>query len=127
MTVQFYSMKRVLFIALLMVFMVSGCTSPSPKFFGAPRTDLTVENSRFRVFHYPGSPEVEVHRLSFEARPGWSATQAKAARAIEIVTGCQLRDGSLAGDPAIITAEVDCYLAASGGQAMMSSSGHRTF
>jgi hypothetical protein len=93
---------------VIFLLLVTACTSPSPALLGAQSTDVTIENSRFRVFHNPGASKVEAHRISFEPLPGLVSTLAKAHRAIEIATGCAVRSGSLYGDQAIIEAEVNC-------------------
>ena len=83
-----------------------GCTSPA--MMGAWRHEITVDNSRFHIYHAPGNDAVEMHRVSFEALPSFAATASKAIRAVHKATGCMVRPGTLKGDPAIMTAEVDC-------------------
>lgn len=75
-----------------------------------PVSEVTVDQSRFRVFMQPSGNSVEVHRVSVEARPSLVVTLDRAYRAIEIATGCSVVGGSLRGDQAIILAEVDCVL-----------------
>jgi hypothetical protein len=97
--------KRMPLICLLLL---AACTRPSPAMLGAKGTNVTVETSRFRVFHYPGASKVEAHRISFEPLPSLVETLAKAHQAIEIATGCTVRSGSLYGGQAIFEAEVNC-------------------
>ena len=95
-------MRLILFLALGLM----GCASPS--MMGATRLDTSVGNSRFHVYYAPGNDAVEIHRVSFEPLPSFVMTAAKAIRAVQQATGCTIRDGTLKGDPAIMTAEVDC-------------------
>ena len=91
---------------LLLAVAVAACTSPSPRFMGAERLDVTVDGSAFAVFRR--ADEVEVHRTSREFLPKESVVLTRAIRAIEMATGCPVRPRSMKGDQAIITAEVDC-------------------
>lgn len=91
---------------LLIAVLISACASPSPRFFGAERRDVTVEGSRFAVFQR--ADEVEVHRISREFLPKESTVLTRAIRAIEQATGCPVRPRSMKGDQAVITAEIDC-------------------
>ncbi len=100
-------MNRLYPFAFVLCFL-SGCDSPAPAFLGGVVNEVTVDESRFRVFMQPGSRHVEAHRISFEPLPSLVLTLEKAYRAIEMATGCPVADGSLRGDQAIILAEVDC-------------------
>lgn len=93
---------------LSLLMLLSACASPG--FLGQPAAEVEVAGSTFRVYMRSGTGMVQAHRTSFEALPSRSLTLTKAARAIELATGCGLRPGTLAGDQAIITAEVDCIL-----------------
>ncbi|MGB5557879.1 MAG: hypothetical protein WBN04_07690 [Paracoccaceae bacterium] len=98
-------MKRGFLITLLAL---AGCASPA--FLGQPAKEVDVAGSVFRVYMRSGTEQVEAHRISVEPLPGRALTLAKAARAIEIATGCVIRNGSLEGDQAIVSAEVGCTL-----------------
>ncbi len=93
-------------IALACALVLAGCTSPSPRFAGTARQEVSVEGSRFIVFHR--GDEVEVHRVSPEFLPRQRDVFLRAIMAIETVTGCALRPRSLTGDQAILRASVDC-------------------
>ncbi|MFV2002995.1 MAG: hypothetical protein ACC619_08440 [Paracoccaceae bacterium] len=97
-----------IFSALVVLIVLAGCASP--QFFGARVREVSVDQSRFRVFMLPGGSSVEVHRVSVEVLPSLVLTLERAYRAIEIATGCGVVDGSLRGDQAIILADVDCML-----------------
>ena len=86
--------------------LLAGCDSPSPRFSGAAQQSVTVGDSTFSV-HRLGD-EVEVYRTSVEWMPSLSATLTKAEQAIVQATGCKVRPGTLVGDPALMTAELDC-------------------
>jgi len=77
---------------------------------GQPMQVVTIADSSFKVYMASGSSRVEVHRISFEPLPGKRLILAKAMRAIEIATGCEVQGRSLEGDQAIIKAQVDCVL-----------------
>lgn len=97
-----YGMKR---LALLLV-LLSGCDSPSLRMAGAAHRVVEVGGSRFGV-HWLGD-EVEVYRLSREFLPRLGPTSVKAGAAIRLATGCAVVPGSLDGDVALMTAEIDC-------------------
>lgn len=90
----------------LLVTLLSACDSPSPAFIGAEQTSVVIEGSTFSV-HRKGD-KVEVYRTSFEYLPPRAQVLARAERAIEQTTGCKVRQGSLLGDQAIITAQLQC-------------------
>jgi hypothetical protein len=94
-------------IIYFVVFLTS-CASVS--MLGQPMKEVVVADSTFRVYMRSGSQIVEVHRVSFEPLPSRILVLVKAARAIEIATGCGIQNGSLEGDQAIIKARVDCVL-----------------
>jgi hypothetical protein len=96
-------------ISLLVGVLLSACTSASLSMSGINPVDISIENSRFRIWADPDSSRVEAHRISIEVPPpGRAATLARGLRAIEQVTGCAVRAGTLAGDQAIMTAEIVC-------------------
>jgi hypothetical protein len=96
-------------ISLQIGVLLSACTSASLSMWGVAPVDITIGNSQFRIWADPGSGQVEAHRISVEMPPpGRREVLARGLRAIEQVTGCVVRAGSLAGDQAIMTAEIDC-------------------
>ena len=95
---------------LMMALIAAACDGPSPGFVGLPAREVTIDDSRFRVFKQSGSGRVEAHRISLEPLPSLVLTLEKAYRAIEFATGCIVVSGSLRGDQAIILADVDCAL-----------------
>ena len=96
-------------ISLLIGVLLSACTSASLSMLGVEPVDISIENSQFRIWADPAGGRVEAHRISVEIPPpGRAETLARGLRAIEQVTGCAVRAGSLAGDQAIMTADLDC-------------------
>lgn len=95
-----------IFLIIACALIVLGCTSPSPRFAGAARQEVTVEGSRFIVFRL--GDEVEVHRVSPEFLPRQRDVFIRGLTAIEAVTGCPVRPRSLTGDQAILRASIDC-------------------
>jgi hypothetical protein len=87
---------------------LAGCASPG--FLRQPMHAVDVSGSKFKVYMRSGTSQVEAHRVSAELLPSRVLIYAKAIRAIEIATRCKVEDGSLAGDQAIVTADVDCML-----------------
>ncbi len=82
------------------------CDSPSPRFSGADRREVTVGGSRFAVYRRGG--EAEAVRTSTELRPGRRETVLKGLVAIEAATGCAVRPRRWDGDAAIVRAALDC-------------------
>ncbi len=96
-------------IALCLVGLVlAGCDSPSVSLLGGEVQEVTIDDSRFRIFMQRGGNAIEAHRVSVESLPSLALTLNKAYQAIELATGCHVVDGTLRGDQAIILAEVDC-------------------
>ena len=94
---------RLIFLACASL---ASCASPSPAFMQGQRLDAEVDGSRFTIWR--AGEAVEVYRVSTEVLPKRSETFAKASVAIRRVTGCAVVPGSLAGDVALMEAEIDC-------------------
>jgi hypothetical protein len=101
---EFPAMTR----TFILVFLVglAGCSTPSPRFIGSDRMEVSVGAARFAV--YQRADEVEVLRISRTFLPKESAVILGAIQAIEQATGCPVRPRSVKGDQAIITAKIDC-------------------
>lgn len=93
-------------IALVLVFGLAACASPSPRFIGAASKEIEVAGSRFTVFRR--GDEVEAFRTSREWLPRQSEVFMRAEAAIRAATGCDVRPNSMTGDQAIVRAELDC-------------------
>jgi len=90
-------------VLILVVLMLAGCDSPGPGFGALPGTRVTVKGSTFAVRRNGGT--AQAIRLNAERRDGGMA---RGARAIELGTGCQIRPGTLSGDPAVVYARLSC-------------------
>lgn len=93
-------------LALLALFLLAACASPTPRYAGKARVAVQIDGSRFVLFRR--GAEVEAYRVSREDRPSETGVLLKAGRAIEALTRCPIASGSLTGDQAIVRAEVDC-------------------
>lgn len=85
---------------------LSACASPSPRMMSGEHHEIVVSGTAFTVFRK--GDEVEVYRTTPEFLPHLSEVFAKAEVAIRQATGCRVRDGSLTGDAALMTALLDC-------------------
>ncbi len=96
--------KPLVFLALAAS--LAACASPSPQLMRGTKHQAEVGGSQFTIWQK--GDVVEIYRTSPEALPRLSAVMAKAAIAVEQVTGCPVRAGSLVGDAALMTATLDC-------------------
>ena len=96
--------KHLVFIALTVI--LAACASPSPQLMRGQKHEAEVGGSRFTIWRK--GEMVEIYRTSPEMLPRLSAVMAKAAIAVEQVTGCPVREGSLVGDAALMKATLDC-------------------
>lgn len=92
--------------ALSLVLILAACDSTSPAVARWNRDTLEVGGMRFGV-HWSGE-SAEAYRTSKHLRPRLSEVMANARVAIEKASGCKVKDGSMGGDVAIVTAALDC-------------------
>lgn len=97
-------------VLLFAALVLAGCASPG--YLGVKPIKAEADGSTFLVYHHVGSVEVEAYRVSVEMLPSKRRVFKAAKKAIETATKCRVIEGSIYGDQAIITAEVDCYSAA---------------
>ncbi|MGC9419584.1 MAG: hypothetical protein ACP5EN_11510 [Rhodovulum sp.] len=88
---------------ILLVLALTACDSPGPGFGALPGTRVTVDGSTFAVRRNGNT--AQAIRLNMERRAG---VMARGFVAIEQATGCQVRPGTLSGDPAVIYAKLTC-------------------
>lgn len=88
---------------VVLILVLAACDSPGPDYVGIPPTRVTVDGSTFAVRR--NGAEAQAIRLNAERRPGVGA---RAFMAIERATGCQIRPGTVTGDPAVIYARLSC-------------------
>ncbi|MCR8724825.1 hypothetical protein [Frigidibacter sp. ROC022] len=93
---------RLLPLALLL----NACDSPSPAVARWDRATIRAGGMTFGV-HWNGR-RAEAYRTSKHLYPHLSEVMANAVVAIEQVSGCRVRPGSLGGDAAIVTAALVC-------------------
>ena len=94
---------------LLLPLALMGCDSvPSPigPVAGAPPRIVELDGSTFSVRHTDS--EAVAVRTNFDLRAKRGVILPRAGIAIEQVSGCRVRPGSLAGDVARIEARIDC-------------------
>ena len=91
---------------LLLPALLAACASPSPQMMRGERLQTVVDGSRFTL--YRKGDAVEIYRTSPEMLPRLSEVMAKAEIAVTRTTGCAVKSGSLRGDAALMTAQLDC-------------------
>lgn len=92
---------------LLLIFFFQACgASPAPEFFGATRTDITVNGRDYTVFQK--EERVEVIRLGYVKRGEHQEIRATMIELIPRVTGCKLRESTLQGDSGEMRGSLDC-------------------
>lgn len=96
-------MKRLTVLAILLV---AACDTATPGFMGADVSRITVDDMEFAV-RVRGS-KAEAQRKNFILRARYNAIAPKAGIAMERVSGCKVRPGTLKGDPSIMYAALDC-------------------
>lgn len=89
--------------ALLLCLLLAACDVPSPEMRGATKQVVTIDGSRFSV--YVLGDRAEAIRTNPEYRDG---IMERGYRAIRAASGCAIRPGSFAGDPARMTARLTC-------------------
>lgn len=94
------------FALVLLVALLASCASPSPQMMGGQQYHTEVGGSRFTLWRVGN--RVEIYRTSPEMLPHLSEVMAKAAIAVRQTTGCRVKDGSLAGDAALLKATLAC-------------------
>lgn len=115
----------------LILLVLAACNTVPPRWSGVPVHTVTIDESTFEIRHR--DPEVHVLRINSEWMPDMRTTSMKAARAIKQATGCPLAQGSLTGDPVMMTGLVSCgdgsvlrrYLEALAMEALMAYGQHR--
>lgn len=87
-------MPRPGLFALFLAF--AACASPSPEFFGASKTEVTVDGRAFTVFRQEN--RVQVIRHGYAGMAERRAIPEQMLRAVEQATGCKAVAESLQGD-----------------------------
>ena len=93
-------------LVIPLVILLTGCDSPHPRFMKVEARKVTVDGSTFKIRIREGY--AEAIRTNFERLPKIGDTFPKAAKAIEIASGCKVIPNSMKGDPALMVAKLDC-------------------
>lgn len=93
---------------LLALCALAACDSPAPTdpVWGTPAQVVTIGGDTFSVRVAGVSARAVRTNVNFQARR--ATTIPKGGQAIERVSGCRIRPGSLTGDIAQIEAQLDC-------------------
>ena len=92
---------------LILLAFLSACgASPAPEFFGATRTDVTLNGRDYTVFQK--GERVEVIRLGYARRGDNQQIRATMIELIPRVTGCRLRETTLQGDSGEMRGSLNC-------------------
>lgn len=89
-----------------LVVMIAACASPSPAFFGAQKTEVTRDGMRFAVFQK--GETAQAIRLGYANRAARRDMAMRLAVVMEEVTGCKIRQSTLAGDTTELRAKLTC-------------------
>jgi len=90
----------------LFLVLLAACGSPHPAFMSAQAQVIEVQGSKFQI-RIKGD-KAEAIRTNFEFVPKIGDTFPKAAKAMEIASGCTVVPNSMKGDPALMVANLDC-------------------
>jgi hypothetical protein len=90
--------------------LLAACASPAPEFFGATRSEITLQGIRFVVLRK--GDRAEVIRMGYLSRDERRPVPALMERAVTQATGCAVRPGSvrtgLPGDTGEARMSLDC-------------------
>jgi hypothetical protein len=95
-----------LMLALPFLALLAACDSTTPAVGKWNHAKIETGGMRFGV-HW-SVEAAEAYRTSKHLRPRLSEVMANARVAIEQASGCTVKDGSMGGDAAIVTAALDC-------------------
>ncbi|WP_299750123.1 hypothetical protein [uncultured Tateyamaria sp.] len=83
---------------------LAACNTPGPHFRGLPATTVTVDGSTFDV--RVRGRLAEALRTNMEYAPRFGPIRHRAAKAMELVSGCKVKE--VWGDQALATGILDC-------------------
>ena len=85
---------------------LAACSSPSPRYIGAPKVSLSVDGASIDV--YSDGLDAQAIRLNYE----WGFSSAKmerlGRRAIAEATGCRVDGRTVRADPSVMSARLIC-------------------
>ena len=91
---------------ILSVGILASCSNSHPQFLSVQKQVIEVDGSRFDV--RIKSDIAEAIRTNFEYVPKVGEIFPKAAKAMEMASGCQVVPNSMKGDPALMVARLKC-------------------
>lgn len=91
---------------LTLVLLVAACTTPSLPLLYADMAEVEIDGLTYRVRH--DGQRAEAVRVSPVRSPSRIDMLTSAQAAIETVTGCEVRDGTLYGDRVMAEALLSC-------------------
>lgn len=100
------NMARIFWFGFVYSLVLASCDSPHPAFMGVESQTVEVQGSTFKI--RIREDRAEAIRTNFERVPKIGDTFPKATKAIEIASGCNVVPNSMKGDPALMTARLDC-------------------
>lgn len=93
-------------LAFLLALLVSACASPSPEFFGATRTAVTIDGRDFTVFR--SDTRVQVIRHGYAGPAAQRDIPDQMLRAVIVATGCRPVAASFQGDSGERRGRITC-------------------
>jgi len=97
---------RLFLFGFVVPLVLASCDSPHPAFMRVESQTIKVQGSTFQI--RIREDRAEAIRTNFERVPKIGDIFPKAARAMEIASGCDVVPASMKGDPALMTARLDC-------------------
>lgn len=91
---------------LLVALLLSACASPSPEFFGASKTAVTIDGRAFTVFRRDN--RVQVIRHGYAAPAAQRGIPEQMLRAVAEATGCRPLGDSFIGDSGERRGRISC-------------------
>ena len=88
----------------LSLILLAACNTPGPPFRGIPATTVTIEGSTFDV-RVKGRLASAI-RTNTQYAPRFGPIQSRAGRAMELVSGCKVKE--VRGDQAVATGILEC-------------------
>ena len=99
-------MARLLWLGFVGLLALASCDSPHPALMGVESQTIEVQGSTFQI--RIREDRAEAIRTNFERLPKIGNTFPKAAVAMGIASGCSVVPSSMKGDPALMTARLNC-------------------
>ena len=93
-------------IVIPICLLVAACGTATPGFMGAPVTRAEVGGMTFDI--RLRADLAEAQRRNVQLGVKWADVAPRAGLAIEQVSGCKVKPGTITGDPAVIFAQLDC-------------------